>query len=160
MTIYYCQQLSKVMSTSSEHDSFHDLIDVACEVPVHFEELDRLTSSRNTLADDEKENIFKPSLALLGRLHDRHQRYRAQIGRPIYWVMPSGVDNPADDSYQSKLFPFALQFDTLETASQVVLWWAITLQVLCRINTFSAVPRLHRHLICQFPRTLLGQDRF
>jgi hypothetical protein len=139
MTVYYCQQLNKVMSTSSEHDSFHDLIDVACEVPVHFEELDRLTSSRNTLADDEKENIFKPSLALLGRLHDRHQRYRAQIGRPIYWVMPSGVDNPADDSYQSKLFPFALQFDTLETASQVVLWWAITLQVLCRMID------LHQH---------------
>ncbi|KAE9371765.1 hypothetical protein N431DRAFT_545916 [Stipitochalara longipes BDJ] len=131
MTIHYCYLLSQVMSKSSEHDSFHGLIDVACQVPVLLEESDTLISSRNTMPDQERESLFKASLAVLDKLHDRHQKYRAITRRPLYWVMPSGVDNPADDAYQSKLFPFALQFDSLETASQVVLWWAITLQVLC-----------------------------
>jgi hypothetical protein len=82
---------------------------------------------------------FRGSLALLEKLHDRQQRYRAEIGRPLYWALPSSVDNPADDPYESKLFPFALQFASLEAASQVVLWWAIVLQVLCSMID------LHQH---------------
>jgi hypothetical protein len=131
MTIYHCHQLSQLMSTSSQHDSFHELIDIACEVPVLLEESDMLISSRNTTPEHWRINLFKASFAVLEKLYDRNQKYGAKSGRPLYWALPSGVDNPADDPYTSKLFPFALQFESLETASQVVLWWAIVLQVLC-----------------------------
>jgi len=131
MTIYHCHQITQIMSTSSEHDSFHGLIDIACEVPVLLEESDMLLASRSIMPEQWRAGLFKASLAVLEKLHDRHQKYRAKTGRPLYWAMPSGVDNPADDPYNSKLFPFALQFESLETASQVVLWWAIILQVLC-----------------------------
>ncbi|KAE8446543.1 hypothetical protein EG329_011875 [Mollisiaceae sp. DMI_Dod_QoI] len=131
MTIYHCHQLSQLMAASSEHDSFHELIDVACEVPVLLEESDMLIASCNIMPEQWMASPFKASLDALERLHDRHQRYRAEVGKPLYWAMPSGVDNPADDPYDSKLFPFALEFESLETASQVVLWWAIILQVLC-----------------------------
>lgn len=133
MTIYHCHQLSQLMSASSEHDSFHELIDVACEVPVLLEESDMLIASRNIMPEQWRASLFKPSLTVLEKLHDHNQKYRAKTGRPLYWAMPSGVDNPADAPYNSKLFPFALQFESLETASQLVLWWAIVLQVLCSI---------------------------
>jgi hypothetical protein len=131
MTIHHCHQLSQLMSTSSEHDSFHELIDVACEVPVLLEESEILAASRNTIPEQWRASLFKASLAVLEKLHDHHQKYRAETGRPLYWAMPSGVDNPADVPYDSKLFPFALQFESLASASQVILWWAIVLQVLC-----------------------------
>jgi len=117
MTIYHCHQLSQIMSTSSQHDSFHELIDVACEVPVLLEESDMLISSRNTTPEQLRVSIFKASFAVLEKLHDRHQKYGAKSKRPLYWALPSRVDNPADDPYSCKLFPFALQFESLETSS-------------------------------------------
>lgn len=119
------------MSTNSGHDSFHELIDVACEVPVLLEESDMLTARRNIMPKQWRASLLNASLAVLEKLHDHHQRYRTKTGRPLYWAVPSGVDSPADGPYDTKLFPFALQFESLETASHVVLWWAIILQVLC-----------------------------
>ena len=131
MTIQYCRQITKVMSTSTRHDSFHELIDVASEAPAVLEQSDLLMSESGTLSDQEMGNIFSTSLTVIEKLEDRQQRYRAEIGRPLFWTMPSSVENPADESYDSKVFPFALHFNNLETASQVILLWSITLQVLC-----------------------------
>ena len=128
MKISQCRQL---MSTHNEHDSFHELIDVAWEVPVVLEESDILIASRNAVPVQSRAMVFEASLAALEKLHDRHQRYRAAKAKPLYWAVPSRVDNPADDPYKRKLYPFALQFESLETASRVVVWWAILLQVLC-----------------------------
>lgn len=75
-------------------------------------------------------DLFKAILAVLEKFHDHHQRYSAEKAGPLYWAVPSSLHNPSDDHYKSKLFPFALQFDSLETASHVVLQWAIVCQVL------------------------------
>jgi hypothetical protein len=128
IAISHCRQL---MSMNNEIDSFQGLIDVAYEVPVLLEESETLIASCNILPEQWRASLLEPSLAVLEKLHDRHQKYRAGNARPLYWAMPSGVDSPADDTYKSKLFPFALQFESLETATQVILWWAIVLQVLC-----------------------------
>ena len=128
MTISHCRQL---MSTSNSHDSFHELIDVACEVPALLEKSELLIASHHMMPEQWRASLFKDSLAVLEKLHDRHQKYRAEIAKPLYWAMPSAVHSPADDPYKSKLFPFALQFESLEIATQTVLWWAIVLQILC-----------------------------
>lgn len=119
------------MAASKSHDSFHELIDAACAVPVLLQASDALimsTHAPNTIKDTD---IFHPSLAVLEGLHAHLEKYRAEIGRPLYWTLPSRVYNPADEGYESKLFPFALHFPCLEVASQVVLWCAVVLQVLC-----------------------------
>ncbi len=131
MMIFNCRQFSQFTPLNSQHDSFHDLIDIACEVPILLEEMDKLTASPNLIPKQWKSNLFKASLVVLEKLKNCHQEHRARTGRPLYWSKPSGVDNPADEPYNSKLSPFTLQFDSLETASHVVLWWAIILQVLC-----------------------------
>ena len=139
MMIYNCRQLSQLMSPDRQHDSLHDLLDIACEVPILLEETDKLTASLNLIPKQLNPSLFKASLSVLEKLNNCHQEHRARTGRPLYWTMPSGVDNPADEPYNSKLFPFALQFDSLETASHVVLCWAIILQVLCNMIV------LHQH---------------
>ena len=123
-------QCRELLSISNEHDSFHELIDVACEVPVLLEESNVLISNWNIMPAQRRANLFKASLAVLEKLHDHLQRYSAEKVRPLYWAVPSSLYNPADDPYKSKLFPFALQFESLETSCQVVLWWAIVCQVL------------------------------
>ncbi|RFU35768.1 hypothetical protein B7463_g545, partial [Scytalidium lignicola] len=154
MTIYHCHQLSHFISTNSEHGSLHELIGVACEVPVLLEESEMLIASSSIIVEPWRTNLFKASLAVLEKLHDRHQKYKAKTGRPLYWAMPSGVDNPADDPYDSKLFPFALQFESLESASQVVLWWAIVLQVLC-----SMIDLYHHFFGCSTPSSAFDQSK-
>ena len=130
MTVSRCHQL---MSTINEHDSLHELIDVACEVPALLEQSKKLIASSNIIPEQCKADFFKPSFAMLEKLHDHHEKYRAENARPLYWAMPSGADNPADGPYKGKLFPFALHFQSLKIASEVVLWWTIVLQVLCSI---------------------------
>ena len=141
MMIFNCRQLSQLMSSNSQHDSFHNLLDIVCEVPILLEATDKLTASPNLIPNQWNSNLFSASLDVLEKLNNCHEKHRAITGRPLYWTVPSGVNNPADEPYNSKLFPFALQFDSLQTASHVVLWWAIILQVLC------SMINLHQHVL-------------
>jgi len=116
---------------NNEYNSFHELIDVAREVPVVLEESEKLIAGSDIIPEQCRASLFKAFLAVLEKLHDRHGKYRAENASPLYWAMSSRVDSPADEPYKSKLFPFALHFESLEIAAQMVLWWAIVLQVLC-----------------------------
>ncbi|EXJ87785.1 hypothetical protein A1O1_04712 [Capronia coronata CBS 617.96] len=140
-TFPQCHQLASTLS-KEQYDSLHALIDVAWEVPVLLEEMDQLTSSCNTtmpVNGHAREDLLKPSLAVLEKLYERQERYKVEKGTSLlYWAVPSSVDNPTDDG-GPKLFPFALQFESLETACHMILWWAIVLQVL------GSMIDLHEH---------------
>ena len=119
------------MSTSNKHDAFHELVDIAYEVPILLEESDTLIARGKVLPDEKKAELFNASLDVLEKLYDRHQKYKQEKDMPLYCAVPTKLENPADEPYRSKLFPFALQFDSLETASLVVFWRSVVLQVLC-----------------------------
>jgi hypothetical protein len=136
VTISQCREL---MSTSNKHDAFHELIDIACKVPILLEESDTLIARGKIMPEEMKANLFKASLAVLEKLYDRHQKYKHEKEKPLYCAVPTKLENPADEPYKGKLFPFALQFESLETASLVVFWGAIVLQVLCSMID------LHQH---------------
>lgn len=126
-------QLREIMTLSHEHDSFHGLIDVASEVPVLLEQSDLLIASRNIIPLHLWENVFDSSLLVLEKLHEYHESLKSETQRALYWAVPSRAHNPADDPYDHRLFPFALEFASLEIASQVVFWWAIVVHVLSSI---------------------------
>lgn len=132
-------QLREIMNLSHEHDSFHGLIDVASEVPVLLEQSDVLMASRDIIPTHLWENVFDSSLIVLEKLHDHHETIRVKTQRALYWAVPSRAHNPADDLYENKLFPFALEFASLEIASQIVFWWAVFVHVL------SSIINLHEH---------------
>lgn len=127
------------MSTRSKPDSLHDLIDIACEVPVLLEQSDMLIAGSITTPVQGRVNLFQTYLAVLEKFYDYYQRYRAEKASLIYWAVPSTVDNPADEYYESKLFPFALQFESLKIAGELIILWAILFQVLCSMID------LHQH---------------
>lgn len=126
-------QCRKLMSTVNKQDSLSELIDVAWEVPAVLEESDILMASGITIPEQLRTYNFRPSLDVIEKLQDSQQRYRDELKRPPYWAMPSTADNPADEVYNSKLFPFALHFHSIETATYLILYWAIILQVHCNI---------------------------
>ena len=105
------------------------------------------STSNAILGEQSREYIFNPSLNMIAKLQDHQQRYRENLDRPPYWAMPSTAHFPADESYQGKLFPFALHFQTVETSVHMVLYWAILLQVHCNIMT------LHRYFSNLAPST-------
>lgn len=123
-------QYSQLNFTSNEHESIHGLIDVACEVPVVLERLKTLIASQRTVQVQWRGELFKSSLTVNEKLHERHRQYSSKRPKPLYWAEPSSMNNAADDPYGSKLFPFALHFESFETATQMILWWGMSLQIL------------------------------
>ncbi|KAH9207660.1 hypothetical protein DL95DRAFT_395869 [Leptodontidium sp. 2 PMI_412] len=132
-----CRQLKALVN---EQDSMSELLDIAWQVPAVLEESDLLMVSSSTIPEHLRRCIFNPSLEMVEKLQDSQHRYRDELQRPPYWALPSTTHNPADEFYDSKLFPFALQFQSIETATHMVLYWAILLQVHCSIIN------LHLHL--------------
>ena len=124
-------QFRQLMALSHQHDSFHELIDAVSEVPVLLEQFDVLITSRDIIPIHLWTNIFNSSLAVLEKLYNHNKKFIAENELPLYWAAPSIAHNPADDAYENKLFPFAIQFKSLEIASQLLFWWAIVVQALC-----------------------------
>ena len=49
---------------------------------------------------------------------------------PLYWSVPSKLDNPADEGYADKLFPFALMFSSMGSAIAWVFCSTVMLHIL------------------------------
>lgn len=114
---------------ASNGDPMSDLIDVAWEVPAVLEKSDILMADNNTIPELIRRDAFKPSLDVIEKLHNYQQRYKDKLEILPYWAKPSTAYNPADESYDTKLFPFALHFASIEIATHLILYWAILLQV-------------------------------
>lgn len=55
----------------------------------------------------------------------------------LFVAVPSKLINPSDSSYKTKLFPFALEFRSLQVSSCFVASWAIQLQILIMLLRLS-----------------------
>ena len=110
-------------------DPLSDLLVVAWQVPAVLEEADRFMASANTTPEHLTSHIFKPSLDMIEELQASQQNHKDMLQSPVFWAMPSTADNPADEFYDTKLFPFALHFQSMESALNMVLYWAMLLQV-------------------------------
>lgn len=66
---------------------------------------------------------------VLMRKYYELEAWRAQKPVP-YWVVPSILENPADDDHGDKLFPFALRFQHISLAVQWIFCSSLMLQAL------------------------------
>jgi hypothetical protein len=107
------------------------MIDLVSEIPGLLEQTDVLIASRDIIPVHLWLNVFNSSLLVLEKLYDHHEKLRAERGKLLYWAVPSSTNNPADDAYTSKLFPFALEYESLETVSHVIFIWVSIVEVLC-----------------------------
>lgn len=103
--------------------SYTDLLKSAVEIPALLERAKLL----------EKQGYYDSTTteftARLLRKFSKLEEWRAHQGS-IYWVVTSSLENPADDKYGDKLFPFALRFHSFAVAAGWILCSTLMLQVL------------------------------
>ncbi|RKL04930.1 hypothetical protein BFJ70_g17153 [Fusarium oxysporum] len=117
--------------------SFSKFLDIIIDIP-------SVMAGAHTLILH-KETDLKQSLQCFSLLHQKfrdldhwrelhHRSTTAYIQGPLYWSVLSRANNPTDDGYVDKLFPFALMFSSVESACAWVLCSTIMLDVLYTIS--------------------------
>ncbi len=104
-------------------DSLAQVLKVAIDVPAILEQAEQLI--KQTYID----SLANHYMTILIHKFNEVQKWRAQTTSP-YWVVPSVLDNPADDDYDGKLFPFALQFSSVKKSIEWIFSSTIMLQTL------------------------------
>ena len=114
-----------LMSHDSAPEQYETLIDLASEAPLLLEKSDAaITSSTPNLS------LLPGLLTVFHHLCAWQHAYKLSIAKPLYWAIPSRVHNPCDDTHGSRLFPFALEFSSLDSAIPFIFSSAVMLQIL------------------------------
>lgn len=95
--------------------SYRDLLKRAVNIPSLLERAKFLENQ----AGDYNSVVSDITNQLLCRFSELAE-WRALQGT-IYWVVPSTLENPADEKYEDKLFPFALKFNSFTVAAGWIL---------------------------------------
>lgn len=118
-------QWSSLMPDSDLSDVCDALMDITCELPFMLEDLE------NRLSDPGQDcrAVIKQIVDVLLDTYRLQSRVRQTSAEPIYSTAPAQLINPADDAYNSKLFPFAIIFRSLTHAVHCILTWSVQLQI-------------------------------
>jgi hypothetical protein len=109
-------------------------MDIISYVPLLMEESESLKHAAS-LVDSSAHRLRAVDLAkdlinMGQKLHCWMRALRQSMGRPLHWAVPATAHNPSDDAYSERLFPFALEFESLDIAMPVVLASGVILQIL------------------------------
>lgn len=128
-------QWSKLMPGSSSTELFDQLMNIACELPGTLEEAAELfvVQETDSCEEDKSKTVIVELWNVLKEIYDSQARLHANSPEPLYTAVPSKFTNPADERYETKLFPFALTFRSLEILSYFVVSWAMQLQILATL---------------------------
>ncbi|UKZ78863.1 hypothetical protein TrVFT333_006609 [Trichoderma virens FT-333] len=103
-----------LIGPSDSDGSFVRLMHLVVDVPSMLQEAYALLSGGNKPLEASQYNAL-----LMQKFQEldtwRHLRQREHD--PLYWSVMSRMDNPADEGYADKLFPFALMFSSMGNAS-------------------------------------------
>jgi hypothetical protein len=146
-TFLTASEWRQIVPTRSKSQKIDDLVDIMSAVSTLLEESDLLIAS--TLTDAEfleywRGNILRSHLSIFKELSALQLQIRESRPSQFYWAVPSSLDNPADNKFQTKLMPFSLEFDSLDTAVMFTLSWSVMLQIL------SNVISLYNHFFGDF----------
>ncbi|WZH45739.1 hypothetical protein QYS62_006807 [Fusarium acuminatum] len=131
--------------------SFGGLLDLAIDVPSIMAEAYDLSHT---------EYSFEQSLPYINLLMKKFYNidsWRAlqnkttweQTQTPVYWSVPAKASNPTDSYYTDKLFPFALIFESIESASSWIFGSTMMLDILDTVLLLrpnATLPRLNGSL--------------
>jgi hypothetical protein len=144
------------MGVDTASKSLESLLDIISEVPILLEETDNIIRSGVT-----DTTLLQTLLRVFERFCAWQQLYRLHSGGPLYWAVPSRFHNPSDTNFAKKLFPFALEYPSLNVAIQLNFSSAVMLQVLSAVlqlldgGNSDLYKELDRH---QFPNRHYHDD--
>ncbi|KAL7935864.1 hypothetical protein V8C35DRAFT_298433 [Trichoderma chlorosporum] len=112
-------------------DSFIQLMHIVVDVPSMLQEAYELFSSgSNPSAASQYSTLLMQKYQELNIWRNFQQHNEAPGHDPLYWSVMSRVDNPADEGYADKLFPFALMFSSLGSAIPWIFCSTVMLHLL------------------------------
>ncbi|KAK9235229.1 hypothetical protein V1525DRAFT_390679 [Lipomyces kononenkoae] len=115
------------------------LLDIITNVPATFGQCNALMDGAHPeQQDNEMTSIIKELIGVVNQIHHWQNRTKFDGSRIPYWAVLSQIHNPADDKYPTKLFPFALEFDSLDSAIMFSFTWSACLQI------FNKIIHIHR----------------
>jgi hypothetical protein len=123
----------RFLPAGDEIESFEALMDAVIEVPRLLEKSDKLIRAGSRDAEC-LQNLF----TAFKKMQTWQQWCKLSSGNPLYWAVPSRSTNPADDGFETQLFPFALEFESLKTAMHFTFSSAVMLQILSAALSFHA----------------------
>jgi hypothetical protein len=116
------------MSGKSNLDPLDQFMDIACELPQTLDSATRVILAQQS--NDSEVHIAVTALwTILQGLYTWQAGQYSASPTPLYTAVPSRLDNPSDANYDTKLFPFVLEFNSLQTATHHVLSWALQLHI-------------------------------
>ncbi|KAH3944514.1 hypothetical protein HBH98_153140 [Parastagonospora nodorum] len=102
--------------------SLETLMDMVTDVPHLLAKPDKMASSDT--------NHIWALLSTYQKIATWQHCCKTNSPTPSYWAIPSRAHNPSDDAYATPLFPFALEYESLNIAILFIFSSAIMLQLL------------------------------
>jgi len=106
-------------------DPLDILVDVVCELP---HEVEKFESSIQICRSHDV-SAMEALLEVLATIFEWQSHLRQSSNAQLYSAKPAQLTNPADDSYEGPLFPFALNFRSIRIGTYFVLSWGLQLQI-------------------------------
>ncbi|ORX96166.1 hypothetical protein BCR34DRAFT_497951 [Clohesyomyces aquaticus] len=110
-------------------DPLDQLIDIACELTQILDVATKVSPACRSGDADEVESAAMPFWSILRDIHAWQSSLCAASPEPLYRAVSSKLNNPSDDTHNTKLFPFALEFSSSQTATHFVASWAFQLHI-------------------------------
>lgn len=119
-------------------------MEIIADVPILLEESDILiTTPRKDVMFQWGSNLIRSIASALTKLYFWHEDLRNSVDKPLYTAVPSTVCNVADTSPSDKVFPFALEFLSLNNAIILSFSWSVMLQCLDTIDKLHSLQQKH-----------------
>ena len=123
-----------------QRDVLSVLMDIMAHVPTLVEEADTVLKGGRTGIDSNLVSVLHKNLFdMANRIYDLIAEVGASSSGPPYWPILSSLCNPSDELFDHKLFPFALEFESMHCAVFFVMAWAFLLPI------FSVIIQLHQY---------------
>jgi hypothetical protein len=143
----------QVMRASDMDFTLESLMDIVSKVPLLMEKSNEMIK----FGTPNEEHL----LSLLNGVREIgawQQAHKLSSIEPPYWAVPSQLHNPSDDEFTSPLFPFALEFRSLNVAMLFMFGSGVMLQMLTAAACMMEITAAHGNLLAQRSDFSLNQD--
>jgi len=128
----------QLMPTTGTTGLLDGLMDIVSDIPALLEAAEPVITDTAVCSPAEVSALAKSLIDAYKRLDAWQQFCQLSSPTPLYWAIPSTLHNPSDDLFPSKLYPFALEFQTLAIAVISILGAGVILQILGTIIRLDA----------------------
>jgi hypothetical protein len=128
------------MNAVDAHGSFDELISIVSELPQVLEEVEVILANGHKTASTVASSLLRSLLHFYDKLVGWKELFNSRLDNKGYWAVPSKLHNPSDDAYSDRLFPFALEYASLDISMLFTFGAGVMLQVL------TTILQLNKHI--------------